>query len=1185
MTCLSPLEFNPYHTPLEPGISLIEASAGTGKTFSIVMLLLRFIVEKNYSIEQLLVVTFTNAAAGELRERVRSRLLQVRSILAGNPSDDAALNAWVASLPDAEQVSSRLVDALANIDYANIFTIHGFCQRTLGQFALESGQVFDAELLQDTREITRQIAEDYWRIETYERPYEQLALLRTVATTPAELLEGVRGIRKGSEILPETESLDECLQQLEEKLAVLRRQLTPTLDAIHGSIAQQPELFKTAFLKQFPAIETSLRNWLAGQGVLNVEGLAMLSQASFFAAALNGRKFLKRQGMTAQQRKQNFLHDKRIKLDAINAVVDDLPVLQIAFKRGLYQYLQTELEQRLLQSNCISFDSMIEQLAAALNKPRSNHLKDLLQQQYPVALIDEFQDTDPLQWSVFSALVNRKEMTPHSNYLYLIGDPKQAIYRFRGADIYSYLQAREEADRQYSLITNWRSRQALVTATNTLFAVETPFLMDSIHYHPVNAALQTHGLYKGDVAFEQMVLWELDQHPEQKNGYWGLATAQQQIRQHVVKEILSLLSDSSITLHDSPLMPSSIAILVYRHDDALAYQQALADYGVPAVLNSKSSVFSSPQAEEIYHLLHAISRPANPQLLRYALCQSWFGMTGNDIQQLLEQPRQMDQWLMDFQRYHDLWERHGLLSMMRTLLQEQQVAWHLGNGGAVERKLTNIYHILELLQEVAVNQRLGMLKTLEWLQDARQERVIPGGQELRLESDADAVDIVTIHSAKGLEYPIVFCPDLWNSRTRKTRSPVVVFQKDGRQYSDLGSEAIEKHREISDYEEQAEALRLLYVAITRAQFRCYIAWANQRSTNIQNQSPLAHLYRQQPGDSWQQRMQELVKKGGTEDTPPFHYEKLVIEPEISAYYQAVPQLPLTANRVLQRTVQVDWRMSSYSGLAHNSVQDEEIPELPLDKAGEFETVQREVDSQQDSALPKGAHTGNLVHELLEQIPFSQLAYKQDNIDYITRRTELIQRFGVPIKDTSVLDTLLCHTVTTPLAPVTDTSPFTLASLTEAQCLKEMPFYFSVPRLDTWRINQVLKACAACLPLTEQQLQGQLTGFIDLICEYEGRYYVMDYKTNSLPDYSINSMIAAMREHNYGLQYWIYTLVLHRHLQATLKDYCFAQHFGGVRYLFVRGMHPDEPMSGVFQDQPELATLEAFSRAFTGEANT
>ena len=1198
------IAFSPYDTPLEPGINLIEASAGTGKTFSIAMLVMRFILQKGYRIDQLLVVTFTNAAAQELRDRIRARLLEVKAVFSGKSTKDDVFNEWVASLPE-QSAKNALTDALADIDNAHIFTIHGFCQRMLSQYALESGQIFGSELLQNTAHIKQQIAEDYWRLATYSRSVDQVVLLRNTAISPYGLMASVNDIREGSTVVPDADSLDSCLAVLEESLQIIRPTINERISSIEKAIQDHTDKFKKIYVDELSQIKDKLQLWVTGSNVaLPLDEILLISTQGLSNNGLNGTKFRKTKVLTGEQRKRDFINEQGIDASAIDELEPLLDSLRIAFQKGLYVYSEVEMESRLSQSNQLSFDGIIKRLSQALqgetankgdeNSDSAQHLKQLLQHKFPVALIDEFQDTDDAQWTIFSSLASQAT----SNYLYLIGDPKQAIYKFRGADIYSYLSAKQQAHRYYNLTTNWRSQQPLVDAVNTLFDVDKPFLIEEIAYYPVNAAKQetlfsfantkraaTEGA-AGSSA-EKLVLWELDKNPNQKDGYWlaSKGKPKDQIRTHVVKEILTLLSQTdtngevakTLQLDGNPVVPSDIAILVRSNPEAATYQQVLMQYGIPAVLNSKTSVFASQQAVEIYHLLQAILRPGNQQLIRYALCQSWFGLNGNDLYDLLDQPQQLDIWLIRFQRYHELWERKGLLAMMQKLIAEQQVVQHLAVYADVERSITNINHVLEMLQEAAISNRLSPLKTVEWLEDAMQERIMQDGQELRLESDKDAVSIVTIHSSKGLEYPIVFCPDLW-AKSGGFHSNIVVAHKDGQQISDLGSGEIEQHRALMDEENRAEELRLLYVAITRAKYRCYLAWADQRTIKEENASALAYLYKQQEGEDWRQRIEALQTKNASA----FEHIILEVDAEIMQNYHQLGSNKELTIRKLQREVKADWMMSSYSAMAYYSVHDE-VPELPLDKAQEsYNATVQEVPVI--DPLPKGAHTGNLVHELLEHTSFSVLSSIEPgelDSEYLDNREKMIKRFAVDIKSTEVLDQLLSDTVNTVLSA--DDTDFKLCNLSDHQCLKEMPFYFAIDQLDTLEVNRVLAQSEAYLPLSAQQMHGQLTGFIDLICEYQGKYYVMDYKTNSLDDYSVEKMTESMREHNYGLQYWIYSLVLHRYLTQTLADYSFDKHFGGVRYLFVRGMKPDKAMSGVFEDQPDLVTLQALSQAFSSRA--
>ncbi|MEQ1740083.1 MAG: 3'-5' exonuclease, partial [Methyloglobulus sp.] len=477
-----------------------------------------------------------------------------------------------------------------------------------------------------------------------------------------------------------------------------------------------------------------------------------------------------------------------------------------------------------------------------------------------------------------------------------------------------------------------------------------------------------------------------------------------------------------------------------------------------------------------------------------------------------------------------------------------------------------------------IDEYLGIHKTLNWLKAAITKAHDNAGstenQQLRLESDADAVKIITMHRAKGLEYPVVFCPYLWQGGHRNnSKNPLVVCHlpetggdTTNRLIVDLGSAELEKHQTQAQYEEHAEDLRLAYVALTRAKYRCYVVWANVRSEDKANDSALAWLLNFAEKDfSGQQAVLQRLQQ---QDEQAFAYRLLEVSETITGSYQkSVTHSTLLAkNR--RRSLHTDWQMSSYTALSALSLS--ETPELPEDKAREGQTPTSNI----IDALPTGAHTGNVIHELLENIPFADLANK---LNISTLRDKACKRYGLRLEQPEIIDNLLYNTVATPLSM--NYPQFCLMNVSEAKCLKEMPFYLSLPSFNTQRINSILSDKPTIQPLSHKQMSGFLTGFIDLICEYDGRYYVMDYKSNSLPDYHVETLIHAMREHNYGLQYWIYSVVLHQYLQNRLGSYKFSDHFGGVRYLFVRGMNPDTAMSGIFQDSPDLATIEALAGLF------
>jgi exodeoxyribonuclease V beta subunit len=1160
--------FDAAHTELLQGINLIEASAGTGKTFAIAMLVLRFVVEQDIAIEKILVVTFTKAATEELRDRVRSRLAMAKRILesfeAANDDEETVL-VWLEQLElEPELIKQRLELALLNIDQASIFTIHSFCQRVLREHALESGQLFDAELTDDLASIKQACVDDFWREQIYSRTQWQVAVLTAQYATPDALLASIQVVADHVTVYPEYEDLDDALHALEDIVTLANAELDSYSQSVQTGFNDGH--FNAKYIDDYGVAYPLLVDWLRGHGtqIPDVKSLAVFT-SNGLQTGLNGKKIKADKTQTLAERKANHLITLAINTAPFDNLADAVQHVTLVLRRTLLETLRTQLDKRLQQLNLLSFDNLITRLADALTGDKAELLTTELRVRFTAALIDEFQDTDDSQWGIFSTV-----FASDSHFLYLIGDPKQAIYKFRGADIYSYLAARERADYEFSLGKNWRSHPHLVNAVNALFQRQDPFLLPELTFHPVAPAKSaTDGeLHEQNVAIAPMMLWQLP--PDENKGYWGKKDAEQAICTAVCDEIVNLLTnDYRLQPNNQAVQPKDIAILVKTNQQAQDYQAALREVGVPAVLNSVESIFSSPEAAELHTLLNAVANPSDSGLLKHALTLSWFALDGQALYALFNDETALDAWMARFSTYYQAWQKLGLMAMMQQLLTQEAVRLHLAKTNRVERQLTNIYHLIELTHQAAVNDHLGINKTLDWLHAAQHKNSSSEAQQLRLESDEDAVKIVTMHRSKGLEYPIVFCPFLWqrSDRLHREKQSITCHDND-KMIVDLGSEHFEKHREQAVMEELAEDLRVVYVAVTRAKYRCYLAWADVRTKDKPNDSAMAHLFEFADCDFSQQ---QATLENLAESYPhSFTYQLLDISNSSHGSYQKQQKIHTLQAKQRQRRLYTHWQMSSYTALSALSQYD--APELPEDKAreqGELLIPRATLDE-----LPKGAHTGNVVHDLLENHAFSYLAQRKD---ISGARDKACQRYSLKLDKPELLDELLENVVKTPLF-ATDTNAC-LMNLAEAQCLKEMPFYLAVQDMDAQQINKILQDTPAYQALSSKALCGYLTGFIDLICEYDGRYYVMDYKTNYLTDYNEANLTLAMREHNYGLQYWIYTVVLHRYLQNRLPNYDYEHHFGGVRYLFVRGMQPDLAMSGVYQDKPDYQRINQLSALF------
>ena len=896
---------------------------------------------------------------------------------------------------------------------------------------------------------------------------------------------------------------------------------------------------------------------------------------------LNGNK------LRGDVKKQAFLQDWPL-ADALAADWQTLATeMRLALRAALAEELRSEVDKRLRGQGSMSYNDLILSLAAALGGPGGDQLRSVLGGRYAAALIDEFQDTDAAQWQIFSTLFG-----DGVHALYLIGDPKQAIYRFRGADIYSYFAARARADRLLTLDRNFRSHPLLVAAVNRLFSGDRPFAFpgDVMPYQPVAPARTAAdgALYRGNRALEPLLYCHLPASEDENGGRWSSGKAAERIREFVVREIGGLLGgEIPAQLRkegvERPLRPRDIAILVRSNRHAADYQRALMQAGVPAVVASRQSVFATVECLDILRLLRAIHEPGDLLLQKAAMTCSWFGLDGRQLQEIWQDDEAFDRWHLRFQTYAQQWREQGFLTMMTGLLREEGVFLQLAGREMAERRISNIAHLLELIQEAVSADNLGPAQTLQWLQAMRTSREVPEEFELRLESDEEAVQVVTMHGAKGLEYPVVFCPYLWYRRnTIKTEKNLVTFHDaDKKLRVDLGSAEFAGRRQQAEQDELSEDLRLLYVAITRARLRCYVIWADVRGQaaveDSFNSALGLRLFPDGPVAEEEQaaRLAALAVDDGV--------AWQAIEPEVEAAPSVSAgreTVPLSCRQPSRRSLQTIWQMSSYSALASQSRHEEEgigegrehpVPAAPRD--GELIAA---------AGLPSGAHFGNVVHDLLETEAFSALAAGDD----LTDRLEPLQRRYGLLLDPGKMVTLLQNAVQTPLQPGGAAgSNFTLAMLDHRRQLREMPFYFHLGRTATGRINEILSPDPAVLPLSHREMQGYLTGFVDLICEQDGRFYIVDYKTNNLgerqADYAHEALLEAMRAHNYGLQYWLYTLVLHRYLGNCLPGYDYDRHFGGVMYLFVRGMNPAMPGSGVFRARPDLVRLHELDRCLGG----
>ncbi|MET1079432.1 MAG: exodeoxyribonuclease V subunit beta [Pseudomonas sp.] len=1167
------------------GRSLIEASAGTGKTWTLTALYARLLLEKQLSVSQILVVTFTTAATAELRERIRLRLAALLAVYEQGPGADPLLNQLQAQYPEPAY-HRRLLLAVHGFDEAAIFTIHGFCQRALQDAAFEAGGDFDNELTQDDRELLDALLADLWRHELAAAEPEWAAFLVQQKTTPQSLRQRLRqhlgkpylrvapppSARSGFSALREAW---QCAQQAWQRdngawLAQLK--------AFDGFNKRSYDPHKLGAWQQELHGYFSDPAALFGKG----EGLRRLSREALRKGTNKG--FDCPLGTLADSLQQLC--------DALEATQPEAAQRLVDLQVRLIAQLNEQLPQRKAAQRLLAFDDLLNQLQLALAGEGGGWLAQALREQYPLALIDEFQDTDPVQYGIFRSIYAA------GGDLCFVGDPKQAIYAFRGADLATYLQARGEVARQYSLTTNHRSTPALIAALNQLFDRPRPFAEPGLDYPPVGASVRPRPrLVLPASADEQApapalaLVWLGDEHLGK--GEAGALAARDTARR--IAGVLAASRDGQAYFEQdqlrTPLKGGDIAVLVASHRQASEIAAELAARGVPSVRRGNQSVWLSEEAAELAAVLAAYAEPGREGVLRYALATRLLGRSAADLARCQEDARAWDQEREAAERYHQLWQQHGFMRAFRAWLDQEKIAERLLVLVDGERRLTNLLHLAELLQAESL-QQASLEQLLSWFEGQRGADNHGEDALLRLESDAERVQLVTIHTSKGLEYPLVFCPWLWDGALLRQAEDISCHADDGTPLLDLGSDQLDRHRERARRERFAERLRLTYVALTRARDRLWLHWGpvdckakkdGSLSESGLHSSALAWLLhgRQLPGEDALGELSghlqtlgpgelrgEIDRLAAASEGRIGRLPLLAVEDQAGGEHRAAPPRQLAS---LQRTLYSAWRIGSFSGLAaglHMEAPDRDalvIPDASEPGNGFY-------------AFPRGARAGTCLHAVLEDWARGKGSLEQ-------LMTPALSGHGLPLEWAELAVAQLQAVLDTDL----DGQGLCLSALQASRRLPELGFTFPVDNLEVGRLRAILADPVHGLPavlrdaaarLEFDSLKGFLKGFIDLTFEHQGRWYIADYKSNWLgPDaryYGGERLLQALAGEHYYLQYLIYLVALRRFLRQRLVDFQDSQ-LGGAFYLFLRGM----PEAGVYFARPADSLLDALDQLFVG----
>jgi len=1155
------------------GNNLIEASAGTGKTYTLAELYLRLVLEQNLTVDKILVVTYTRAATEELRDRLRQKLVDAR---------DGLLDTLLENKRDFHKLNL----AIQSFDQAAIFTIHGFCQRVLTDFAFESGLRFDVDLIGDELEILQSATDDFWRRKINQTDPALSAYLLAKKQTPETLLQSIRNLIGKPYLnyiaLPEID-IQRCQQAVNDSFNGVKKIWALEQDQVIATLQNKNLLNGNKYRT------TSVEAWL-------VQLLTMM-ESSHAPATLfeNFDRFTKARLEDALKKDQHlpqlaFWLACQDLLDA-QQLLETARTIQLQNLRlSLLAYLNDTVPMLKQQQQVQSYDDLLVTLEQALNAEEGgDQLVEQLRLQYPAALIDEFQDTDPVQYQSFSRIYAESGCPT-----FYVGDPKQAIYSFRGADIFTYLKAKAVTEHEYTLGTNWRSHPYLVSAVNSLFERKLQaFFYEEIPFIAVQAARpETPVLLINNVAVLPLsIVWTSGEKTLPKKDMTKLAansTADE------IARLLNLAQDEKAELIGDETLPLSggdIAVLVRNHRQAAEIQYCLQQRGINSVQQGRENVFASHEALLLERLLLAVAEPNNASRIIAVLASPLFGLNALALYEVQQDEPTWLKHLDFFHELHQLWLQKGFMSMFRHVMVAQSVQQRvlaLNNG---ERQLTNLYHLAELIQDYCSRQKSAIEAVLNWLASHRQSA--NGDDEtaqLRLESDEQLVKIITIHKSKGLEYPIVFCPFLWDVNLRSGKDEIVRFhdpEKDNAAYVAMIEPSLTQAKELVLQEEKAEDLRLLYVALTRARERCIIMWGNANGVNDSALFSLLHptLTKIDPVQMAADLQALASSSHQTISVEPLFEQAMV------GLQKNLAEQPLLAARDFVGTINKPWRIGSFSALTAGH--DAEMPDYDGLSQHQLQTdsgrlLQAETKTviEDRFKFPRGAQAGVCLHSIFEQWDFN--INDQEGMHQLVN--QLLLQYGFDPVWTEAVCKWLCEVVTTPFAAG---NSLCLATLTPSHRIDEMAFYFPVTHLNVSSLKKQLKPYLVENSVLSQvinrsdfyDLSGFMKGFIDLIFEHEGRFYVVDYKSNFLgsnpQNYATAQLDEAMISHDYPLQYLIYSLALHRYLALRLPDYDPELHFGGVYYLFIRGMHPDWGQAGIFADRPSTALLTVFDHYLQG----
>lgn len=1218
------------------GRYMMEANAGTGKTYTIAALYVKLIIEKKLTPSEMLVMTFTNKATAELRERIFSRLIESLALFERGEWDrkDSFLKDLDRHVKNREEAAQTLRSAISEFDDHQVTTIHGFCQKVLKEETLLTGTIFDLEAGREDLRLARAV-ERYWR----------------------EFVHRHQGSDAGRSYINK-------LIALAENPAGLQRFLYPLFSKPYAELrAEQIGTDPLEYLGKLIALRKRMRTvWRESRSELMV--ILENSPVSRYASHLKSRiekleAFLEDESYkddTFDQLKyfesaylynrDNYLkarkhvhHPRHTFFELCTAyaeLVKEMEKLEGMLILEAYQDILKKVDDDTTFSDSISYDDLLKLVERALTTgSEAERLAARLRTTYPVALVDEFQDTDPLQYNIFDKIYDRKAEGDH--VLYMIGDPKQAIYGFRGGDVFTYFQARHALEGPvYSLEKNYRSADTLIQAVNTLFGREKGLFYEEeiryFHSQKGEAPHQTTFTIDGKPAEEFRLLVQseyMSNKQEASHAVFDYVTRR-------ARHLLDLAAAGRAYVGDRPLQAGDIAILVNNHWNAGEIKRRLKRLGTDAIIYSKENIYSTFEAARVRVVMEAILHPLSRKFRNRAVLSGFFGLEIPGLLALHEEDEEKEEFTQRLLDLGRVWEAKGFYTMFRKLLFEQEALVHLAGLDDSERVLTNLSHLAELLSVMELEEGLGPHELLQRFDQEIQTAEEDEEKALLLESDRNLVVISTVHASKGLQYPVVFCPSLWEGPG--TPNGLVEYHS-GEEFrlnihlSKTQSESRKEAGEMQLRESIAEEIRKAYVAVTRAEHYCEVIWTSHTDA-WKSGIGLPFLGRErffdfQSGEkSAKDDLESVALEAGSilsrHPSGPIVIKEFEKEHEIHLSATGMQAEPPDREAHHfepyrgRREIRAETAVESFTSLARQGGEYSHEPDYDQIMDHYSAAFQEETEHELPGifSFPKGATPGTAIHKFFELDDF--LFSEAEERDYTLEIDTILQEYGIEKSWTPVFAKMV-REVSGALIPGLD-----LRAVRSEDQLKEMEFLFRTGPATYPSLMEIIRGGESrpnvSGPFGGGATQGAagvggavksggngdrwagatvegdtsplnsmhhlMTGFIDLIVRQNGRYYILDYKSNYLgdtpEDYSVESLREEILRSDYDLQYHLYVVALVKYLRERMPGFNYEEHFGGVGYLFVRGMEADTDR-GVWFHRPEEAVIQKLEAYLGGGA--